>query len=341
MKKFLPLCVLLLLALAALPACTPEENDTGIVARVNGRPITLERLQVRYDFKKLTVASETPSVAGLKKEYGAILGDILIEELVAQDLESLGLAVTDEELKAAEDEVRADYPDEKAFEEVLVEEYIDLDSWRQELRSRLTMEKFFREVLRPGIAIGYEEAEAYYRDHIKDFYLPAREHFYLVTSPGRDAIDSALENLRKGEAIEDQPARFDRVNVRELRVRDDQLTVSWKNALKGLAPGEASSVMTALGGYEALVSIGTIPAKVLDPTQAYPVVERELLDDKLHQAFDQWLGDALASATISVSPLLPVAVQDLERAAARDGQVHEGDQAQEPVAGAGNATSAQ
>ena len=184
---------MLLLALAALPACTPEENDAGIVARVNRRPITLERLQVRYDFKKLTVASETPSVAGLKAEYGAVLGDILMEELVAQDLESLGLSVTDAELKAAEDEVRADYPDEKAFEEVLVEEYIDLDSWRQELRARLTMEKFFREVLRPGITIGYEEAEAYYRDHIKDFYLPAREHFYLVTSPGRDAIDSALE----------------------------------------------------------------------------------------------------------------------------------------------------
>ena len=131
------------------------------------------------------------------------------------------------------------------------------------------------------------------------------------------------------------------MDVRELRVRDDQLTVSWKNALKGLASGEASSVMTALGGYEALVYIGTIPAKVLDPTQAYPVVERELLDDKLHQAFDQWLGDALASATISVSPLLPMAIQDMERAAAKDAQFHEEMPVEEPGVGADNATSAQ
>ena len=100
--------------------------------------------------------------------------------------------------------------------------------------------------------------------------------------------------------------------------------------------------MTALGGYEALVYIGTIPAKVLDPTQAYPVVERELLDDKLHQAFDQWLDDALASATISVSPLLPVVTRDMERAAARDAQPHEEEAPlEEPVDGVGNATSPQ
>lgn len=338
MKEIISLCVLLLLALAVLPACTPEQDDTGIVARVNGRPITLERLQVRYDFKKLAVASETPSVAGLKKEYGGILADILMEELVAQDLESLDLAVTDEELQAAEDEVRADYP-EGAFEAVLVEEYIDLDSWRQELRGRLTMEKFFREVLRPGITIGYQEAEAYYREHIQDFYLPEREHFYLVTSRGRDAIESALENLRKGEAIEDQPARFDRVNVRELRVRVDQLTVTWKNALKGLAPGEASSVLTAKGGYEALVYVGPIAAKVLSPTQAYPVVERELLDAKLHEAFNLWLNDALAAATISVTPHLPIMMEKLEQNSAVSAEVEEPESGAAPEAA--NATQAQ
>lgn len=312
-RSFLRLLFLAWVLVPVLWACTPDQDDTGIVARVNGRPITLERLQVRYDFKQLSTVADNPGVAGLKREYGGILADILVEELVAQELETLGLSVTPQELADAEEDVRADYP-EGAFEEVLVEEYIDIDSWRQELKSRLTMEKFFHEVLRPGIAIGYEEAEAYYREHIQDFYLPSRVRFYLVSGPSRDAIESVLERYREGEAIEDQARKFDRVSVREVRVREDQLTASWKNALKGLKPGEAGPVLTSQGGYEALLYQEAIPAKVLDPSQAYPVVERMLLDNKLREAFDGWLEDELSVARISVSPHLPLAAPGADKA---------------------------
>ena len=312
MKKIIPALIFLLCAVMLASGCSQDQNNTGIVARVNDRPITLERLQVRYDFKKLSIAADNPSVAALKKEYGGILSDILVEELVAQDLEALDLGVTSEEVAAAEAEIRVDYP-EGAFEEVLVEEYIDIDSWRQELRARLTMEKFFREVLRPGITIGYEEAEAYYREHIQEFYLPSRVRFSLVSSPSRDAIVSAMKQYRHGERIEDQAGKFDRVSVRDIRMREDRLTVTWKNALKGLKSGEASSVLTAKGGYEVLIYLETIPAKILDPSQAYPVVERVLLDNKLREAFDHWLSDALATAVISVSPHLPLEIKNAGR----------------------------
>ncbi|WP_461209532.1 peptidylprolyl isomerase [Desulfocurvus sp. DL9XJH121] len=309
MKRILLACIVLAWVLGSLSGCAPEPDAKGVVARVNGRPVTMERLQVRYDFKKLSVAADNPSVAALKKEYGHILADIVVEELVSQELEARGLAVTPEELAEAEADIRSDYP-EGAFEQVLVEEYIDIESWRQELRSRLTMEKFFHEVLRPGITIGYEEAEAYYRERIQDFFLPARVRFHLVSGPSRDAIESAMQSYRSGESIEDQPGKFDRVHVREVRVREDQLTVTWKNALKGLGPGEASSVIADKGGYEVLIYDETIPARVLDPSQAYPVVERMLVDAKLREAFDHWLEGRLATADISVSALLPMNAKD-------------------------------
>ncbi|BBD07617.1 peptidylprolyl isomerase [Desulfovibrio ferrophilus] len=305
MKRLFYAVTLMLLAVSGLSGCGGDQEEHGIVARVNGRPITLEQLQLKYDFKKLSYAAETAGVAALKKDYGGILTDLIVQELVTQELETLGLSVTDEELAAAENEIRADYP-EGAFEEVLVEEYLDLEFWRQELRNRLVMEKFFSEVLRPDITIGYEEAEAYYKTHIQDFFLPSRLSFQLVSGPSREGVQNALDLYRKGETLESLQGRFDRIAIREIRLREDRLTVNWKNALKGLAPGEASSVLGGENGYEALVFSEKIPAKVLDPSQAYPVVERVLLDQKLRESFDSWLDDALAVAVIKVTPHLPI-----------------------------------
>jgi len=305
MKRILSVLVLTIIALSGLCACGGDKEVPGVVARVNGRPITLDELQLKHDFKKLSFATETTGVAALKKDYGNILTDLIVQELVAQELEHLGLSVTDKELAAAEDEIRADYP-EGAFEEVLVEEYLDLDYWRHELRNRLTMEKFFSEVLRPSITIGYEEAEAYYKDHIQEFYLPQRIRFQLISGPSREGVQSALDLYRGGESLESLQGRFDRIVIREIRLREDRLTVNWKNALKGLSPGEASSVLSGASGYEALIFLEKIPAKVLDPSQAYPVVERVLLDQKLRASFDSWLEDTMAVAKIEITPQLPV-----------------------------------
>lgn len=293
-------CVLMAL-IFALGGCSGEGEQQGVVARVNGRPITLDRLELKYDFMHLDSSFDAaPSVAQLKEDYGHLLGDLIVQELVDEELERRDLGVTQEEVQAAEDEVRADYP-EDTFEQVLVEEYIDIDYWRQELRARLALEKFFSEVLRPGISLGYEEAEAYYRQHINEFYLPPRLRIYLVSGPSRDAVQSAVDLYRKNSSVDAIEGKFEQVEVRELRVREDRMTIAWKNALKPLSPGDATPVMTSESDFQSLIYLEKSPAKVLDPSRAYPVVEKVLVERKLREAFDAWLSDALANASIEVS----------------------------------------
>ncbi|NJB66760.1 hypothetical protein GGQ74_000400 [Desulfobaculum xiamenense] len=308
-KRYLSAIIALFLCLQ-LGACGGNAEEDGVVARVNGRPITLDRLELKYDFMHLDSSFDaSPTVAGLKNDYGRLLGDLIVQELVEQELEKRGLSVTSEELTAAEDEVRADYPGD-TFEQVLVEEYIDIRYWRQELRARLGIEKFFGEVLRPRITIGYEEAEAYYKDHINEFYLPPRLHIHLVSGPSRDAVQSAVDLYRKEGNVEAIAGKFEQVVVRELRVREDRLTIAWKNALKNLAPGQTTPVMTGEADFQSIIFMERSPAKVLDPSRAYPVVEKVLVERKLREAFDAWLDDALAHATVQVSPLLRPADED-------------------------------
>ncbi|MEW5772651.1 MAG: peptidylprolyl isomerase [Thermodesulfobacteriota bacterium] len=287
-----------------LAACTRSPEEKGVVAKVNGRPITLQQLEMRHSFSALSGPGENnPTVARLQEEYGQVLGGLVVLELVAQSLEKRGIPVADEELGKAEAEIRADYP-EGAFEQVLVEEYIDLATWRQQLRSRLAVEKFFREVLRPEIKLDYQEAEAYYKEHIHDFYLPPRVRFVMLRGPSLALVDQAVEALGQSLDLAAVNEKLPQVQAQDLKMREDRLPSAWRGALKGLDPGQASQSLADRDGFTRLILLENTPAKVLDPSRAYPLVEKVLVEQKLGQAFDAWLTAQLATADIRVTPLL-------------------------------------
>jgi len=306
---------------ALLGGCSGDADDIGIVARVNGAPIYLNQLEFQHDqFQEDSVGAFVPSVKKLRREYGEILSDLIVQELVVQDLARRDLAVTDEELREAENTVRADYP-EGAFEQVLVEEYIDLKSWRRQLRYYLAQKKFFQHVLRPQIKIDYKEAEKYYRDHISDFYLPESLRILVVRGPSRELVVKAVEKYQKDHDQMNLATAFGEVETREVMVREGRLSAPWRNALTGLKPGQASDVLTDRFGFEALVLQERSEAKVLPPAQAYPLVEEALLERKLKSAFETWLSGALAKADIQVSEHL---LESAEKSGDGDMQEPEG-----------------
>ena len=289
------------LLLAALCGCSGDSDDIGIVARVNDSPIYLTQLEFQHDqFQADAAGGYVPSVEKLRSEYGDILGDLIVQELVAQELASRDMAVTDAELREAEDAVRSDYP-EGAFEQVLVEEYIDLKSWRMQLRYHLAQKKFYQQVLRPLIKIDYKEAEKYYRDHISDFFLPESLRILVVRGPSRELVEKAVEKYRNDRDQMNLTTAFGEVETREVVVREGRLSAAWRNAVSGLEPGQSSTVLADKFGFEALVLLERSEAKVLEPAQAYPLVEEALLESKLNSAFENWLSANLAKAKISVS----------------------------------------
>lgn len=292
--------------LVLVVGCSNTSEDMGIVARVNGAPILLSQLEFQHDqFQADTAGAYVPSVEKLKSEYGEILTELIVQELVVQELVQQDLGVTEHELLKAEETVRADYP-EGAFDQMLIEECIDLKSWRRQLRNYLAMKKFFQQILRPQIKIDYKEAQDYYRKHISDFYLPESLRILVVRGPSREIVERAVEKYLAEKDQVNLATAFGEVETREVVVREGRLSATWKNALSGLQPGQSSGVLTDRFGFEALILQERSPAKVLAPAQAYPLVEKALLEDKLQDAFATWLGQAVARADITVSShLLP------------------------------------
>lgn len=284
-----------------ITGCGTDEGDVNVIARVNGRPITLAQLEAKYDLFQLDSMHEfTPSVVRLRTDYGMVLGDLIVLELVKQDLEDRGLVVTDEEVAAAEQEVRRDYPPE-TFEQTLVEEYIDIGMWRVQLRARLSLERFFQEVLRAKIKLDFEEAKKYYQDHVADFYLPPRIDFIAFHGPDRAMLQDAVTAFQKTKNIEGMPKLFPQVQANSMKMREDRLPPAWLLALKELAVGQASAVFADKSGFQVFMLMERLPGKYLEPSQAYPAIEKILVEKKMNVLFEAWLQKRLAKSKVEVS----------------------------------------
>lgn len=292
------LCAVLLTLL--LPGCGEDPLPEGVVATVNDRPIMLRTLEMVHDMSGMNWSGRAPSVEQLQAQYGGVLSDLIVQELVTQALERAHNAVTDAEVAEAEAEVRADYPAGE-FEKSLVEEYIDLDLWRSRLRARIAMQKFMRQVLRPTISIALEEVEAHYAAHRQDYRLPRRVQFLVVAGPDRPAVDKARSMVINGAGPATVEAALPTVTVREVKMRRDRLPALWSKELADLAPRQASAVRQGEWGYQSFLLVGEIPERQLDLSHAYSLVERVLVERKMDAAYAHWIEEELRTARIRVS----------------------------------------
>ena len=82
--------------LLVMIGCANDTEDIGIVARVNDAPIYLSQLEFQHDqFQADTAGGYVPSVEKLKAEYGDIMTDLIVQELVVQELEKQGKKLAD------------------------------------------------------------------------------------------------------------------------------------------------------------------------------------------------------------------------------------------------------
>ena len=118
-----------------------------------------------------------------------------------------------------------DYP-KGGFEQVLIEEYIDLETWRQQLLSYLSYEKFLKKILKPKVQLTEADIKAYYQKHVSSFGLPERIAFVLVKGPELDNVKHVLKLVAKGVDQGQLHKQFPSVEVQNQEIPVKQLPES-------------------------------------------------------------------------------------------------------------------
>ena len=89
----------------------------------------------------------------------------------------------------------------------------------------------------------------------------------MLSGPNKEQVDKAVEAYQKGEQPEDIAQRLNAVQVRRIKLREDRLPSTWRDALKSANKDGVSPLWTDKGGVSRLIVVENIPGKLLDASQ--------------------------------------------------------------------------
>jgi hypothetical protein len=137
----------------------------------------------------------------------------LAEQLVLLEYaRDIGLEISAEALNKAVEDIRGDYPDD-LFEQMLLENAVNFEDWKQALRVRLTIDRLIQQELSANVQITEKDIEAYYQDP--------------------DAAQLASPSTLEGEGAD----QIDQMIIQQLRrQKTEQAYTPWMEGLKAKYP---------------------------------------------------------------------------------------------------------
>lgn len=302
-RKPFSLCALLLLALV-LGACKdkPTAAAATVLLRVDNRTVTLE------DFKRDFAKSLPPNQQLSPEERGELERSYLVQtidrQLALAEGQKLGISVTPQELEAALEEHRRDYP-AGGFEQSLLERGITIEQWRQELEERLVMEKVARQAAYARVTVADKDIDTYFRENRQEFDRPAQVRARQIVVSSEAEGERLLGLLRQGESFEALAKEFslspDADDGGDLGFFGrGEMPAEFDATVFNLAVGRLSPLIKSEYGYHIFRVDEKREAVRLTLEQVRGEIGDKLRAEKEEAAYEKWLQELRSRASIDV-----------------------------------------
>jgi peptidyl-prolyl cis-trans isomerase SurA len=206
MQKSVRLSSLLLASsLFVLTGCHQVQQN-GVVATVNGHPILRAELDKLYSAQLASnPQAQTPPTDQADALRLNILHQLIVEEIVEQRAQKLGLTATDAEVDAKLSEIKAPYTEEQ-FRQKLQQSGQTIDGLRILLRRNLTQNKLLNKEINSRITVTDADVASYYNQHKAEFNL-IEPQYHLAQIQVTDQTVQQVNNLQNNKASGDADAR--------------------------------------------------------------------------------------------------------------------------------------
>jgi foldase protein PrsA len=283
------------------PAATVEGHQILVTDVTDAR----ERFEGTPGFDQLAQQSD-PGTARRQFEQ-AYLGQQIRKLVLGRIAEGMGIEVGRAEIDQRLDEIRGQFPSEKAFAKALADQGFTLGELTGLVKDQIIEDKLRAEVT-AGTEPGVAELQRYYRSHGTDYEQTRVQHI-LVKKMGlaqelsdrlRDAPKSRraslFASLARRHSTDDTTAK----KGGELGwVSPGQLVEPLEAAMTGLRIGEVSlPVQTDFGIHV----VGVTGRRTLPFEQVRSQIAQQVGGTAAEQAWNRWLEDAFVAADIAVNP---------------------------------------
>jgi hypothetical protein len=169
--------------------------DNEPLIRVRDRILTV------LDFNKVFEIAKTAYPHNFKDEPEdfrnarlRLLNQLVVEMIILERAEELGLSISSEEIHEAVSEIKSDYP-EDTFEKALLEFAVSYEPWEARLKNRLLMQKVVDHELKNQIVITPEDIASYYERNYQAADADAES-----IDPTKDINENIIKHLRQEKA---------------------------------------------------------------------------------------------------------------------------------------------
>lgn len=325
-KQF-TLSAMIALAVALLAGASSAHADIieQILVKVNGEIFTKTDLEARQvaSLRQKNLQAE-PTDELLKKELSKVTPQIMVdaiaEMLLMQRAKELGYKLTDDQFKAAVDNIKKEYKldtDEK-FQAALKQENLTMADLRRQFERQMLVQRVEQIEVFGKIGISDDEARKYYQEHVAEFTTPAsvtlREILVALPNDGKGlsvAAEAAIkakaeairaravagENFMKlAEDSSDAPSRANAGLIGPLSM--SELSADLKAIIEPLKAGEMTEIVRTPRGYQIFKIESRSNAETLPLEQAREQIDNRVFAGKRKEEFDKYLAKLKTQAII-------------------------------------------
>jgi peptidyl-prolyl cis-trans isomerase SurA len=284
------------------------ETVNRIVATIDGDPITLIELE-----RFAEVAKKRPGGDQIALDQKALLDELVLEKIIAKQVEVLGLKATDQQIDNYIESIRSrNNLSEEQLMEALKQQGMTWDQYRFQVRTDIERANLINREIRTKVNVSPEEVERYYQAHLDEYGSSPKMHARVISFlVPREATDADQAVIRH-KAEEVQKLAADGGNFAKLakeysqgpspedggdigEVAPDDMQPEFAKAARSLKPGEVSQVIATPEGFH-ILKIEKASGETHRPlADVSDEIKEKLYKEAMESRYDRWLNQDLRS----------------------------------------------
>ncbi|HEY3837931.1 MAG TPA: peptidylprolyl isomerase [Bryobacteraceae bacterium] len=344
MNKRRSLLALLLAAIGIAAGCH-KGVPAGVVATVNNHPITKDDLERNYRMQPMA-NPEGLSEDEIQIQKLDLLNKLIEADIMLQRAEKLGLLVTDADVEAKYNELKAPYTIEE-FNKQLKSRNMTAQDLKTQLRKDLSIQKLLNKEIASRINITDADVKNFYSANQKSFNF-AEPQFHLMQIVVTPGPDPSVRNLKNDKAQNDEQAKkkIEAIQGRLMQGEDfanlaqnysedpqtiqnggdlgflpesafDKTPPQIRKLILSLQPGQLSPILPAQDSYRILKMISKEPAGQRDLSD--PRVSQNIRDRLINRK-DQLLKTAYYETARNEAKVVNYLAQSITESAGAPGK---------------------
>lgn len=312
--------ILLIGLTSLLGLCAAPAQDFDLAAKVNGEGISRSELQSRVD-ASMRKGSLNYGAITQPRQYNRVqrqvLDQLIAQELLWQAAEGAGFVAAADEVDQALTEVRQGYPTEMAFNNDLVENGFTAESFREDVRRKISVRKWAQQTLGKDIEVSDAEIHEYYAANQVRFVQSEQvnvRHVLIKLAPDADEAATAAARTKIDQILERARAGADFAELAKANsegptaprggdlgfVPRGALVKPFEDAAFALQPGEISDVVRTQFGFHVIKLEGRREGSLVPEEQVAPSIRQHLFATKFQEAVVDRMRTLREEATVEI-----------------------------------------